>query len=643
MKKQLKAALSLFLALTLAACAAPVQPSSSPTGDQGVYTPGTYTGTSPNGKGGDLSVSVEFSDSAILSVSVTEHNETPALSDPAIEGIPQDIVTYQSLGIDAVSGATITSDAILEAVADAVTQAGGDPEALAQVAVNKVQSTETKELSASIVVVGGGGTGITAAMTALDEGAESVIIVEKESFIGGNAIVSGGYIENLSSEEYFAENNEGFKTYVESIIYGGPLTEAEKEVWPQLEQEYADYLASGSTKVFDSLLFHTIEFPRSQGGPAEVVSLTYSTIVLDFVNWFTEKTGAKWDTNVGIVGYTWPRWGKLSGYFSGQGYFAYMQKWMEDNNSNVQILTSTPATKIVTDASGAVTGIVAKSEDGTTYNITAEKAVLLCTGGYAANLDMVKETDGIWGDALANLSISTNAAGVTGDGIRMAQDIGASVGGMENTMLFPLTDIKTGSTEAIVGQNASLLMVNQEGKRFVDETIDRYTISGAMLNQTGGMAYAISCEANSMIVDGKTDGGTNVEVMLRNGELYKADTLEELAQAAGIPADTLKATVETYNEACRTYEDKEFGRTKFAAGSEIAEGPYYAYPCVPGAHITWGGVNVDAFGQVYHESGELISGLYAAGEVVNGHCGLNGAFADGHFVAKAIMSAGEAE
>ena len=147
---------------------------------------------------------------------------------------------------------------------------------------------------------------------------------------------------------------------------------------------------------------------------------------------------------------------------------------------------------------------------------------------------MVKETDGIWGDALSEDIITTNSSGDTGDGLLIAEKYGAVLLGMENTMLFPLADVKTGSTEAIVGTTASALIVNKEGKRFVDETKDRYTISGAMLNQTDKLGYIISSSENCLINDGKTQGGVDVEKMLTNGELYQADSLEELASLAGI-------------------------------------------------------------------------------------------------------------
>lgn len=326
----------------------------------------------------------------------------------------------------------------------------------------------------------------------------------------------------------------------------------------------------------------------------------------------------------------------MDGYYSGNGFFHYYEQWVEDHDANLTILTETPMTDLIKDDDGNVTGLVAVGKDGTTYNITGEKGVLIATGGYAANTEMVLETDEIWGD-LSDDIITTNSSGDTGDGITIAEDNGANLLEMGNTMLFPLADIKTGSTEAIVGTTASSLIVNKEGKRFVDETLDRYTISGAMLEQTDQRGYLISSSENCLIEDGKTQGGVDVENMIENGELFRADTLEELAEISGIDYDNLKETIETYNKSCKTYKDEEFGRTTFEEGSEIGDGPYYAYPCTPATHITIGGVEVNDNGQVMDTEGNVIKGLYAAGEVTAYNCGIDGSFAEGRRVAKIML------
>lgn len=637
MKKAVSLALCLAMTASIAGCTQQGDPvESTPPEKKETYTAGVYTGTSLNGRGGEVKVEVTFSDTEIESITILDNSETPAIATAAFETIPAQIVKHQSLAVEAVSGATITSDAVLEAVADAVKQANGDVEALKKVSINEEKKDETVEMNATVVVVGGGAAGMAAAMSSAYEGAESVILVEKEAMIGGNAIVSGGFCET-TDRTLFPENNEGYTAVIEKFIADGPLDANEEAVWHQLEQEYADYLTSGSTKVFDSTLYHALDFARIDG--TGYSGNEFAEYVGEFVRWFTEETGAEWNPAAGIVGYSWPRWSSLKGYYSGQGYFDYFEKWLEKTNANITILTSSPMTELMEDGNGKVIGIVAENKDGTTYHITADNGVILAAGGYAKNIEMVKETDGIWGELLYDGIISTNAAGLTGEGILIAQKHGAGVAGMENTMLFPMANIHTGSTESIVGTTASALVVNQEGERFVDETADRYTISGAMLAQTDHLGYIISSSENCLnTADGKTQGGEDIEILIKNGELYRADTLEKLAELTGIPADTLEKTVAEYNEMCATYKDPAFGRTTFEENSELLTGPFFAYPCKPATHITMGGLLADEFGRVLTEDGTVISGLYAAGEVTAGNLGIDGSFGYGKYVGKVVAN-----
>lgn len=628
MKKCIKTLLSLLMVTSLAACG-----SSTSQTESGLKA-GTFTGVSSNGMGGDVEVAVTFTSEKIEKIEVTKQNETPGKSDPAIEKIPQAIVENQSVKVDTVSGATVTSEAIIEAVTNAIQESGNDVSQFEK-EIEQKTSDEVVELNATVVIAGAGAAGYTAALTAYDEGAESVIVVEKEGTVGGNAIVSGGFVEN-TNEELRPENNDGYTATIEAVLAAGPQNDGEKALWDQLVKDYEDYKASGSTKVFDSDTWFAIDLARIQGEEASDTS--FQEMLRDFDDWFADKTGAKWKSpTAGIVGYSWPRWSSVEGYYSGVGFFHYYDEWIKKENANIKIMTDTPMTDLIVNDDGAVTGLVATGKDGTTYKITAEKGVIIATGGYAANTEMVKETDGIWGDALSEDIITTNSSGDTGDGLLIAEKYGAVLLGMENTMLFPLADVKTGSTEAIVGTTASALIVNKEGKRFVDETKDRYTISGAMLNQTDKLGYIISSSENCLINDGKTQGGVDVEKMLTNGELYQADSLEELASLAGIDYNALKETIETYNKSCETYVDEEFGRTTFEPNSAIGEGPYYAYPCTPASHITMGGVLVTPNAEVLNSDNKIIEGLYAAGEVTAYNCGIDGSFPAGRVAAKAIM------
>ena len=599
-------------------------------GAAGTYTPGTYSGAAM-GKGGDVCVDVTFSENAIEAVTITSHAETPGISDPAIEEIPAEIVAYQSLGVDTITGCTITCDAILDAVAQAVEQAGGDVEALRSVKVEKVLNDAVIDLAADVVIVGGGAAGMAAAVAAGEDGAH-VVLVEKMGSIGGNAIISGGWIENIEIEDSLkAKNNEGYQKTLDEFFAAGPQDDQEKEVWDALTAEYEAYLAKNVDYVFDSDLFLVVEYHRIEGGDVSGY-LSYPQYSAAFDQWMTDA-GCEWHVNSGIVGYQWPRWNTPKGYTKGNGYFAFLQKAIEEKNLNVEIYLNTPATELTTDEAGRVTGIVAQARTGETYNIAADKGVILCTGGFSANGKMLVEYNTMWEGMTENIN-SDNSVGNTGDGIVMAQKLGALTAAMDSEMLFPLAGAYTGSTEAIVGGNS--LYVNKEGRRFVDETADRFAICRAAFEQPDEMMYIVSDAKNSGVKDGYTIGGFDVNVPIQHGELLVADTLEELAEKMDADPAVLEATVAKHNEACKTFVDEEFGRSIYEDGMTIDTAPFYAYASAPAAHITIGGLIITDDGEVVRDDGTLIEGLYAAGEVACGYCGIS-AFAYGMHTAHYVM------
>jgi len=629
--------LTCALALTLCACSGTADPTPTPEAENsteaGIYIPGTYAGLSANGRNGEVKVEVIFSANAIDKVTVTEHEETAGLADPAIEGIPDAIVKHQSLGVDAVSGATITSNAILEAVADAVTQAGGDVETLKGVAVNKEQSTEVVEKDVNLVVVGGGAAGIAAAVSAACEGMDNILLLEKSASIGGNAIRSGGFIEYIHPTDDIAiETNDGYTNTIEEMLAAGPADELEAAVWDSLVADYEAYKASGSTKLFDCPALLAIEYYRLEGTPP-VFNMGYPDLVDEFDRWFTDEIGGSYTQLHGIVGYTWPRWTSPVGYERGTGYFHQFEKYIADKGLDITILTSTPATELITDAAGAVTGVVAKAEDGTTYNINSKNGVMLCTGGFANNGEMMVQYDTQW-NMTADVK-SDNCPGTTGDGILMAQHLGAALDGMENIMMFPQGDLVDTNDVSGVGifAGSSNLFINIHGQRFVDETASRFEISHAVFAQDEPVYYIVTDNLNSGLAEESQEA---IDRAVDHGALYVGETVADLAAALGVEPSVLEATVAQYNTACETYTDELFGRTTFADGSAVVEGPFYATPCTPVAHITIGGIVTDDQGRVLKTDGAAIPGLYAAGETVAGSCGIS-AFAYGKEYAKLIV------
>ncbi|HCL01346.1 MAG TPA: hypothetical protein DHW61_02855 [Lachnoclostridium phytofermentans] len=598
------------------------------------YTAGTYTGVSKNGKNGPVKVEIKFSKDKIDSVKVTEHKETKGLTDSAIERIPSEVVENQSLNIDAISGATITCDAILEAVADCVKQANGDVEALKAKKVDKNVSNEVVEKRADVVIIGGGATGMSAAISSAQSGAESVIVLEKASSIGGNAIVSGGYFEYISApDELRPENTEGYTQVIENILAIEPVDEVHADMQKELKKQYDEYLASGSTKVFDSTYLAALDYLQLESYSTPESMFGFATLLDDTANWLTEM-GMTWKPLTGIVGYTWPRWSSpLEGY-EGHGYFDLFNKTIEKNNYPVEIMTETPGKELIVE-DGKVVGVVAKDSKGTEYRIRANKGVVIATGGFSANMEMVKKYNTMW-ESIEDVTATTNVGTMTGDGIVMAEKVGAQLALMDDIMLFPMADPFTSTTENIVGDDGDALFVNKEGKRFVNETLDRYTLSAAVLEQPDKMHYLISDNTNSLIKDGHTFNGYDVEEMIEGKQLFRADTLEDLAKQIGIDPEVFVATITKYNESAKNFKDEEFGRISFSKNSTIDEAPYYALPRVVARHITGGGLVRDDQYRVLNEKNEPIEGLYAGGEVTAGMSGIS-SFGDGMYIGKILF------
>ena len=577
MKRTLSLLLAFVMVLGLAACGGntaqeTTAAATAASEEAGIYTPGTYTGTAA-GKNGDVKVEVTFSANAIDSVKVVEHSETAGISDGAIENIPTAIVENQSLAVDTVSGATITSDAILKAVADAVAQAGGDVEALKNAAAPAGEK-EAKELSADVIVVGGGGAGMAAA-TRLAQLGKSVILVEKSGFLGGAISVSGG----------------------NQVVMGSQLQIDNGVADDSVESMVADFEANGANK-----------------NNKEILTL------------FAENVGATTDWLVASCGITFEEGLHQLGEYShnrelaytggGAGFAEAMRKAVEE--AGVQVLLNTKAESLIAD-NGTVTGVKAASSDAD-YTLTAGD-VVLATGGYGANKDMLTDE--------MKSALYYGPASSTGEGIQMAQAVGAQTANMEYGKRYPngieVSEGMAKSTIAgnIVGWTMSAILVNKDGNRVVNEKASNRTILEEELKQEGGELYLLldaeTFEAWKAKLAPAGISDADIEKYLEaNGTttpvFAHGETLEEAAAAAGINADNLKATVEKYNGFVAKGSDDDFGRAASYLTKTIGEGPYYIVEQKPRFATTMGGLVINTSMQVLNEAGEPISGLYAAGE-----------------------------
>lgn len=577
MKRTLSLLLAFVMVLGLAACGGntaqeTTAAATAASEEAGIYTPGTYTGTAA-GKNGDVKVEVTFSANAIDSVKVVEHSETAGISDGAIENIPAAIVENQSLAVDTVSGATVTSDAILKAVADAVAQAGGDVEALKNAAAPAGEK-EAKELSADVIVVGGGGAGMAAA-TRLAQLGKSVILVEKSGFLGGAISVSGG----------------------NQVVMGSQLQIDNGVADDSVESMVADFEANGANK-----------------NNKEILTL-FAENVGATTDWLVANCGITFEEGLHQLGeYSHNR--ELAYTGGGAGFAEAMRKAVEE--AGVQVLLNTKAESLIAD-NGTVTGVKAASSDAD-YTLTAGN-VVLATGGYGANKDMLTDE--------MKSALYYGPASSTGEGIQMAQAIGAQTANMEYGKRYPngieVSEGMAKSTIAgnIVGWTMSAILVNKDGNRVVNEKASNRTILEEELKQEGGELYLLldaeTFEAWKAKLAPAGISDADIEKYLEaNGTttpvFAHGETLEEAAAAAGINADNLKATVEKYNGFVAKGSDDDFGRAATYLTKTIGEGPYYIVEQKPRFATTMGGLVINTSMQVLNESGEPISGLYAAGE-----------------------------
>ena len=577
MKRTLSLLLAFVMVLGLAACGGntaqeTTAAATAASEEAGIYTPGTYTGTAA-GKNGDVKVEVTFSANAIDSVKVVEHSETAGISDGAIENIPAAIVENQSLAVDTVSGATITSDAILKAVADAVAQAGGDVEALKNAAAPAGEK-EAKELSADVIVVGGGGAGMAAA-TRLAQLGKSVILVEKSGFLGGAISVSGG----------------------NQVVMGSQLQIDNGVADDSVESMVADFEANGANK-----------------NNKEILTL-FAENVGATTDWLVANCGITFEEGLHQLGeYSHNR--ELAYTGGGAGFAEAMRKAVEE--AGVQVLLNTKAESLIAD-NGTVTGVKAASSDAD-YTLTAGN-VVLATGGYGANKDMLTDE--------MKSALYYGPASSTGEGIQMAQAVGAQTANMEYGKRYPngieVSEGMAKSTIAgnIVGWTMSAVLVNKDGNRVVNEKASNRTILEEELKQEGGELYLLldaeTFEAWKAKLAPAGISDADIEKYLEaNGTttpvFAHGETLEEAAAAAGINADNLKATVEKYNGFVAKGSDDDFGRAATYLTKTIGEGPYYIVEQKPRFATTMGGLVINTSMQVLNEAGEPISGLYAAGE-----------------------------
>lgn len=607
-KKSVSAlAMAAVIAVSLFGYGCGAKPAST-SSDAGVS--GDFTGTA-KGFGGDVSVTLTLTDGAITGCTAEGKDETQGVGSEAIAKMPGEIAESGSIAVDGVSGATVTSTAIKEAAAAALTAAGLNPDDY-KTAVEKTGSAEDSTVDADVVVVGAGGAGMTAAITAAAEG-KSVVIVESQPMVGGNSVRATGGM-NAGKTVYQDENEFGESAGVEKTLKTAAEKYADNETITALaktvSEQWAAYQAN-PTGYFDSV--ELMELDTMIGGkgindPELVETLCANSA--DAIDWLDEHGITLHDVSSfgGASVKRIHRPVNAEGKTVSVG--SYMIPLLEENckKAGVQILLNTTANEILTDANGAAAGIKATGSTGETVTVNA-KAVVLTTGGFGANLDMVVK----YKPELKGF-MTTNAAGIQGQGIEMAEAIGAATVDMDQIQIHPTVEANTAAliTEGLRGDGA--VLINAEGKRFIDEVGTRDVVSAAEIAQTGSYSWLVVDQA-------MVDASSVIQGYIKKGYTVTGATYEELGKAMGVDATAFAETMEKWNGYVEAKNDPDFGRTSFA--NPLNTAPYYAVKVTAGVHHTMGGLKINANTEVLNEKGEVIPGLFAAGEVTGGVHGAN--------------------
>lgn len=566
MRKLFNVLLALLMVMSMAACSTGTS-TNEPEVTEGVT--GTFEGVG-SGKGGDIVVKVTLDNSKMTAIEVVSHGESDIISE-AMDILTEEMIQKNSTSVDSISGATLTSAGFKVAVNNAIKESG------AELTENEVEAhvAAATEETYDVVIVGAGGAGLAAAITAAENGA-SVAIVEKLKLAMGSTLLSGA----------------------EMAVPGNWLQE---EGTDSPEQLITDMLNGG-------------------GNIANVDLVTIlANEALSAAEWLRDSVNVTWtDHMMHFGGHSVTRSLVPEG---ATGEEVMMKMVAKAEEMGVVFYYDTTAKTIIMNENGEAAGItgVNSSGNGDTLTLHANNGVIIATGGFGSSIEMREKYNPAYGQGYK----STDSVGSTGDGIVMAEEVGANLVDMEYIQTYPFCDPISGGLLYI--DDARLyghsIIVNKEGERFVGELDTRDVISNAILAQTGQVCYEIIDSAaweSDKIVE---NHGGEVEYMYAMKELVKADTLEEAAEFFGIDAEKMVETVNKYNTYVENGVDEDFGRKSM--NSKIETAPFYIVVATPAVHHTMGGIEINTEAQVLDTNGNIIPNLYAAGEVTGGIHGTN--------------------
>lgn len=576
MKKFTSLLMTMVLAFSLAACSPSNNVSSGADNNAAqtsksevTFKPGTYE-EEARGYAGNIKIALTVDEHKITDLKILENSETEGLGKVAIDDLTKLIIEQQIVPVDAVSGATESTTNFLNAVGQAVTKAGGDLKALQDKTkeyYEKAKAEEKLEVAeADIIVVGAGGAGMSAAISAVENGAKSVIVVEKMPLVGGNSTrATGGMNAAATKVQEKLGISDTVEQFVEDTMKGGHQKN---------NKELVQNLAERSSSAIDWI--------NGMGANLNEVGLAGGA---------TNKRIHR-PVGGGAVGPV----------------VVNVLKDKIDQTKEITLNLNLEAKDLITNEEGQVCGVKVVSKLGNEFELRS-KAVVIATGGFAGDMNMVVKYRPEYKDF-----DTTNGPQSSGQGILMAEAVGADTVDMEQIQIHPTVAVNSGGaliTEGVRGDGA--ILVNRAGERFINEMQTRDVVSAAILEQEGKSAFLV-------FDDNVRDGLKAIEKYVQKG-YAKAGTLDELSQQFNINADALKATIEKYNSFQAANDDKDFGRKIMQ--TPLNKGSYYVIEVKPGLHHTMGGLRINTNAEVLNKDGVAIKGLYAAGEVTGGVHGAN--------------------
>lgn len=539
-----------------------------------VAAPVTTQGTGV-GKHGDMTVAVTFDNGRIQAIEIVKEAENPVLAKKVYTDLKAAVIASNSADLDAISGATFSSKGFLDAVKDAAKKAGVTLSKADAKAIKKVVKNIPAVSNYDVVVIGAGGAGFSAAIEAKNAGA-NVVLLEKMPAVGGNSLISG------------AEMNAA-RNWVQPKL--GILDDS-------AERHAADTFKGGDKK-----------------GDMKVINVMTAN-ALDAAKWCRDYLGVRFeDDNLFFFGGHSRKRALIPVGHTGTEFIAKFQAKADE--LGIPVITDMKAEELIKDKTGRVVGVKATSH-GATYTFNAKGGVVLATGGFGANKAMVKK----YNPKIDERFKTTDAPGTTGEALYMAKRAGAQLVNMGYIQTYPICDPISGVIELIADSRFDgAIMLNQEGKRFVEELERRDVLSEAILKQTGNYCWVLWNDNIGKISNTVKEHPTEYEAFTKQSIMATCPDLKCIADFTKMPLKQLESTVKRVSSMAGKGNDKDFHHR--GGLMDMSEGQYYVIKAVPSTHHTMGGVRINEKAQALTAKGQVIPGLWAAGEVTGVTHGTN--------------------